>query len=516
MMVLRTSRLHKTRGKTTIASVSPSRSRSISAVWLLVSLVGVVLLSWRLSEARRLWYDEILAWNLLTDPSWRHVVDSWNHGADSGGLLFYALGRPLVFGFGHHVFPIRLASAVGLWMSGVLWWQMLRRRTSDLVAGFAVGLVFLGNATLLNYVAEVRFYGLLILTTTMAVYAAFWIEQTQTSRKVAFFLCFVANGLLVSSHMLGVVYSAAIVVALLVSSFPRSLKPAAMLGSMASWSLLLTYRKAIHAGASKLNWIPMPHAIDLVRYYLHRPTEYRPGNGVLWLLLLYGAYTLWQGRGKHAAPSFETTFSLLMLLVPIEFYVVSHVYKPIFAERYMIPYLLGFGYVAGRALWMVVRPHRPSVSLSRRAAAAVALGCLVWVSLASVREQALRPNSDLAQLLSLDPGCPLVIPNDRLFLEARYQQGNITQYVTYLMPRMTSAVSDTAILTTLVKQGYAAHVYEEPAFIAAHTRFLYLDMPRDTDVYSWTIADDPTLKTTRTGTVVIANTPVPLLLVERR
>lgn len=480
-----------------------------------MSLVFVVLLSWRLSAARRLWYDEIAAWNLLTDPSWRHVVDSLNQAADSGGLLFYALGRPLVFGLGHHVFPVRLASALGLWMSGVLWWRMLRRQTPDLFAAFAVSLVFLGNATLLNYVAEVRFYGLLILTTTLAVYAAFWIEQTQISRRVAFFLCFVANGLLISCHLLGVVYSVAVVAALLVSGFPRSLKPAAMLGSVASWSLLLTYRKAMHTGASKLNWIPMPHATDLLRYYLHRPTAYRPVNGVFILLLLYGGYTFWQKRGKHP-PSFQTTFSLLMLLVPLEFYIISHMYKPLFADRYMMPYLLGFAYLAGRALWMVVRRHWPYTPFYRRTAGLAALGCLVCVTIASVREQALRPNSDLAQLMALDPADPLVIPNDRLFLEVRYQQGKITEHITYLMPRMSSDASDAAIMPTLVKQGYASHVYDEPTFLAAHARFLYLDMPRDTDVSSWTIADDPTLKTTQTGTVVIGNTRVPLLLVERR
>ena len=109
-----------------------------------------------------------------------------------------------------------------------------------------------------------------------------------------------------------------------------------------------------------------------------------------------------------------------------------------------------------------------------------------------------------------------MIPNDRLFLETRYQQGKVTKSVTYLMANMSPAAADDAIMTTLVKQGYAAHVYNEQAFLATHKRFLYLDVPRDTDQYSWTIADDPTLTVTRSGTLVLAKTPVPLLTVEQR
>ena len=490
-----------------------TRSGPLRRVTLLLSLLGIVLLSWHLSQARTLWYDELLAWNLLTDPSWHHMIDSWNRGADSGGLLFYVIGRPLVLGLGRHVFPIRLASALGLWISAVLWWRMLPRRTSDLPAAFAVALVFLGNATLLNYVAEIRFYGLLILTTTLAVYAVHRIDQAKPSHAATFSLCLLTNALLLSSHMLGVLYSGALIAALVLSAFPRRLKLPAVLGSFASWSVLLLYRRAMDAGASKLNWIPMPPPIDLLRYYLHRPTAYRPLNAALFALMLSAAWVAWRDRRPPLRLSFVTTFSLLMLLAPLAFYVLSHTYKPIFAERYIMPYLLGFAYLLGRALETLAALNWSP--LTRRTATVIAAACLVFVAVSSIRDQAVRPASDIAQLLSLSPSDPLVIPNDRLFLQARYQQGPVTRHVAYLTPPQTPAETNSSIMATLVTRGYARNVFTAPAFLAAHPHFVYLDLPRDTDLNTWTLTMDPTLRSTRIGTVEISHRAVPLLRVER-
>ena len=479
------------------------------------SLLYVIFLSWHFSRARILWYDELLAWNLLTDTSFHHMWASWNQGADSGGLLFYVLGRPLVLGFRHYVFPIRLASALALWGTAVLWWGMLRRNIPGAFAAFAVAFVFLGNSTLLNYVAEIRFYALLLFTATLAVYAGSWMERAQPSRRVAFALSFVTNGLLISSHMLGLIYSAAVLFAVLVSAFPRRLKPAAIAGGLASWSLLATYGRAIHAGATKLNWIPMPRPIELIRYLLHRPTDFRPFNLLLLLLLATAAGKLWYRSKPVPRPSLVPAFSLSMLFVPFAFYVISHAYKPLFAERYMMPYLLGLAYLTGRALWLVTEPYWPPRPSQRALVTVAALAAVALVHQASLRDQALRPYAAIASLMALHPSGPLVIPDDRLFLTARYEQGPVTTHVAYLTPPLSQPEQDASIMTTLVKRGYAAHVYTTPAFLVAHPSFLYLDVPPAADPNTWQLADDPTLRRQQVGSIHLAGRTVPILLVRR-
>lgn len=490
----------------------PALTRTHVAL-LALSLLGVLALSTHLSAARTLWYDELAAWNLLTDPSLSHMMQSWNRGADSGGLLFYLLGRPLVL-VGHHVLPIRLASAVALWLSAVLWIALLRRHTPTTLAAFAVALVVFGNATLLNYVAEVRFYALLILTFTLAVVAVVRIADARVSPATALLLAFLTNALLVSSHMLGVLYSGVILFAVLVASFPPRLRLPTLLGGLGSWSLLLTYRQALLANSNKVNWIELPRPIDLVRYYLHHPTELRPINALLLLLLLAAAVQLLRTHTLRR-PSFPMALSLALLAVPAAIYVVSHLYKPLMAERYLLPYLLGLAYLTGRALWLLLAPRWPALIRRPLLPATLALAALALVLTSSIRHQQLRPRSDIAPLLDLTPDLPVVIPNDRLFLEARYHQTHLTPHATYLLPAMTATEADAALITTLVRQGYTANVYPASSFLAAHPRFLYLDIPRDTDQFSWTLAATPGLRATPVRTITVANTPVPLLLVER-
>lgn len=480
---------------------------------LALSLLAILLFSIHLSAARTLWYDELAAWNLLTDPSLSHMLQSWNRGADSGGLLFYLLGRPLVL-LGHHVLPIRLASALALWLSAVLWVALLRRHLPTTLAAFTVALVLFGNPTLLNYVAEIRFYALLILSFSLAAFAVAHLADARSSWISAFLLALLTNALLVSSHMLGVLYSGVILFTLLVCRFPTRLRLPTLLGTLGSWSLLLTYRQALLANTNKVNWIPLPHPVDLIRYYLHHPTEFRPVNLLLWLVLLAAGIHLLRTHVLRR-PSFPTALSLTLLAVPTAVYVMSHLYKPLMAERYLLPYLFGLAYLTGRALWLFLAPRWPALIHRPFVPATLALTLLAVVLTSSLRHQQLRPLSDIAPLLALTPDLPVVIPNDRLFLEARHYQAPLTPHVTYLLPPMTPTEAAAALITTLVRQGYATNVYPASAFLAAHPRFLYLAIPPDTDLYTWTLADTPGLRATPVRTITLRGTPVPLLLIER-
>src|SRR5271168_3024087 len=98
--------------------------RPILQIAVFIALTGYfAALCVYFSNRRMMWPDEFDGWNLLTDPSWHHMVQSWNRGADGGSLLFYALGRLLLSITGYHVLTMRLFSAVCLWGAAVLWWR---------------------------------------------------------------------------------------------------------------------------------------------------------------------------------------------------------------------------------------------------------------------------------------------------------------------------------------------------------------------------------------------------------
>jgi hypothetical protein len=169
------------------------------------------------------------------------MISGWARGADGGSLFFYSIGRLILSVTGYHVLVMRLFSAFCLWGAAVLWWRMLQRRFSSFPALIAVLLIWLCDWNFVNQIAEVRFYGLLVLSVTLAVNAIVWIEDQQPSYRVTGLICFLTNGLLVLSHYLGLIYSAILVTALIFSQLPIHRRLAAIGGVVGSWLFFLIY-----------------------------------------------------------------------------------------------------------------------------------------------------------------------------------------------------------------------------------------------------------------------------------
>ncbi len=140
-----------------------------------------------------MWADEFLGWNLITDPSWSHMYGSWSQGADSGGIMFYVLGRCIVRLAGDHPAALRLFSAASLWAAGVIWFQMLKRLFSTSSALVAVLLVWFGSPLYVDHLAQVRFYGLLVLGTAIAVFAAQSVNGNNFSLGLTFWITFLGR-----------------------------------------------------------------------------------------------------------------------------------------------------------------------------------------------------------------------------------------------------------------------------------------------------------------------------------
>jgi hypothetical protein len=469
------------------------------------------------SSHRMMWADEFDGWNLITDSSLHHMIGSWNLGADGGGVLFYGLGRLIVSVTGKHILAIRLFSAICLWGAAVLWWRILRQSFSDFPAFIAVLLIWFCDPIFVYQIAEARFYGLLILSTVVAVNTTVWVQNRQPSASIIFLVCFLANGLLVSSHYLGLIYSAILLIALFFSKLPRAKHLAALAGTLSSWLLFLIYLRPIRSGGSNnVGWIMMPTVINTLRYYFHAPTVGRFFNLSVFIFMIscivFCLKRLPQLLPERSSRTILLLISAFFLLIPVGFYVISHLYHPLSVARYMMPYSLGFCCMFACALWILeqqaVLKDRPGLRLSFQVALVCAVVALHFIG---VRQQPVRPLSDIQPLIDMSNSLPLVISNDTVFYEMRYYGGPAGANTFFPIPSTQSGY-----LGLLSRRGYAPGVVADAEFLGKNRQFLYLDFPDYRDFYQRAIADDPRWLTQDVGVVRVQGLPIHLLRVEQR
>jgi len=463
-----------------------------------------------------MWPDEFDGWNLLTDPSVHHMIGSWNLCADGGSLLFYGLGRLIFSVTGHHIVAMRLFSAACLWGAALLWWRILRQSFSTLPALIAVLLIWFCDPIFVYQAAEARFYGLLILSTVIAVNTTVWVEDRQPSVSIILLVCFLVNGLLVSSHYLGLIYSAILLTALFFSKLPRAKHLAALAGTLSSWLLFLIYLRPIRSGSSYMGWIMMPTVINTLRYYFHTPTANRFFN----LMVFFGMVACvvhWMRRSpelllKQRRRRMLLLISFFFLLIPVGAYVVSHLYHPLSVDRYMMPYSLGFGCIFACALWILDQQaafrERPGLRLAFQVAL---IGAVVALHFIGVRQQPVRPLSDIQPLIDMSNSLPLVISNDTVFYEMRYYGGFAGANTFFPIPSTQSGY-----LGLLSRRGYAPGVVADAEFLGKNRQFLYLDFPKYRDFYQRAVASNPRWLTQDVGVVRVQGLPIHLFRVEQR
>jgi hypothetical protein len=488
---------------------------------LLLSATYIALLCIYFSNRRLMWGDEFIGWFLITDPSWRHALGSWNQAADSGGPLFYLIGRSLVFVGGPHPVVLRLFSAGCLWLSSALWFDLLRRKFSPAPALLSCALIWLCDYWYLYYLGEVRFYGQLVLAVTIAAVAMVWIEDRKPRPAICFAAMFVAGSLLIGSHMLGVVYGACFVTALTLSRLPWRKRVGAIGGTVGSWSLILLFRTALKMGADAYTWVSMPHVSDLVRFHLHTPVYLESISTLSTVInLLLGAIVLTGAvlafRKQATAPAVDPgrrlllIFSGVLLLLPTGFFVVSHLYKPIWVGRYMMPYDLGLAGCLCGALWIIGLQPWSSWMVRKPMFAAACIVVLI-LHVCSVRQQPSMPRSDIEPYLSSNTSLPLVLQDPDLFMQARWYGGNEGSQVYFVLPQLEYTTFD-----AVLKRGYQPGLAYDKDFFPAHPVFLYLDIPKaHAYFFEREQAMHPAWHVTHAGSLLYYGAVTPLLKVEQ-
>jgi hypothetical protein len=496
---------------------SNTARRTLNAAVLIAFAVYFAFVCVDLSAHRMMWADELNAWNLLADPSWRHAFQSLNRGADSGTPVFYAIGRCLLAVAGLHPVVMRLYSAACFYFAAVIWAQILRRRFGDFIGVAAVFVAFLCNSEVLNQIAQVRFYGELMLAAAVAVRIALWLQESERSTAAWFFLSALGGLALVSAHPLGMVYSAGIVVAQLCTKSPVRKRAAMLIGTVLSWGYLLVFLAPVRHAADQGSWLEKPNAMDLLHFYDNHPllfVRYRYASVLLNLILLsLAVYAIvWFIRSRKWKSVESNSFVLLfyiaviLLLQPIGFAILSNLYKPVFLGRYLLPYSLGLITLAAAGTWLLSQRINPRYL---RIYAAVLVLPLIAIAYLSFAEQYRNPVSNLDPVLQAAQSMPTVIADDEVVRQAHLYTPQKAKNIFFVM--LAPKPGEHTILEIIAEQGYSpAFVFDQP-FLSDHRQFLYIEETWRPPFFIQDLQGNPLWRETQVGSVSLHGRTVPVL-----
>ena len=489
----------------------------------------LVVVSLVMSPRRMMWDDEFVAWHLLADPTWAHAAHNWLRGADGGGPLFYILDRLVYEAFGADPTRVRFAAVICTAAAMLLWGRMLARYVPLAAAAIAVGLCWMSSSGFLFHLYEVRFYGQLVLGVAMAAAAMLWIERRQPPLAACFVISWFTGAFLITTHMLGIIYSGLMMLMWFFSDQPMRRRVTAVLGSFTGWATLLLYLRTIRSDASILTWVRMPNVSGVIRFLFHTPVMFLPAlrfsvavNAVLLGFAAVGASVVVRGARfglrERAVPATERGRSLflaigaVLAITPLVFYVVSHLYQPIFAERYLLPYLLGLSALV--ALGMA----RITAGWSRQQAAAgtaVAALLLVALQIADLRVAATyEPFTNLQPLLQIPAGnLPVVLDQQPLLDQAHFYGGATgARYWCMSPPWMKPAGSPPEALSW----GYEPFMPAAADFLAATPHFYLIKTRMLREQHLDAVLTDPAWTSRQVGTVMVDGEPEPMYELERR
>lgn len=315
------------------------------------------------------------------------------------------------------------------------------------------------------HMAEGRFYGLLVLTTSLVI----WLILTQSqatehgtvhTRPAMYLLTFLFNGLLVTSHILGVLYSAALLIAFIVLDVhARRLRVGLYLSAVSSWGLLLLERTAIRASAhvgQPWFWTRPPS----LKRFLGAFTGFSNLIAVLLIALALLLIVSRSGSARRIASAVargirrrRPVYLVIAALVsvPIGMAIEARFGTSLFIDRYLLPVNVGVALLTMEMLslitWRRFFPRSNWSPLACRsrflALSGFAMLLLVWVFF-HLRAQVVQPRNYTDRLTArLPTGVPVLCEDAWSFTEIIGRQHDSGVLYTYLLdwPQTISATA---------------------------------------------------------------------------
>ncbi len=482
--------------------------------WVTIGFVFCLAVSYTFGRNHILWEDEMLGWMLIHDPSWTHMIAAWKLGADGGGLAFYLLGRVWFAVFGASDASFRLYSAASFGVAFLVLWKAARQFYRIIPVACAMFIVWFLSPQMAVHMAEGRFYGLLVLGASIVIWLLLVKSQAGERGRVRtpvslYLFTFLAHSLLTTSHTLGVLYSAVLLLALVALDVrAERLRVPLYLSAAASWTWLLLEQSAIRASVlvgQPWFWTKPPS----LRRFLGAYMGYSNGIGVLLALLVILLVVSWRGRVGRVyarAAGWQPRRSVYVVvtalyLVPVGIAIGAQFGTSLFIERYLLPVdlalallmmellsLIEWSYFLPEGRWASISPRGRIVTLS--SFATVLLGLVFFC----VRPQVIQPLDYTDRLTArLPKGFPVVCEDAWSFTEIIGRQHSSGVLYTYLLdwPQSTSKaaprleVTQFHLMENWKKAGYfAGSIQSRDTFLQQNAAFLVLQRqvtPTDRD-----------------------------------
>lgn len=496
---------------------SPGHKVSTTEVVLLccsvLSLIASCIL-W--SPHKQIWMDEIFTWKEVSDRSLWHLYYAVQHGADGGQPLFYTTAWLWAKAFGTGVLTLRLYSSVAVCAALVVVWRTVRRFYGVWATGFGVMFFWSTSNLLLDQNVEARFYGLYLLTVAITVYLYTRLVARAEPSRLLLFVAIVSQAALVLTHVLGLIYSALILFALILFDVSKGrLRVKLYLVYSSGWLALSLWIPAIlasMAAGKPHGWMSMPSLTDVRTGYLFvdslqwlrlsrrlsseigfqlvsRAAEfviYVPIAGVFLFSLRRIFRSGWRtiSDPKHALILLAYT----LLSAPLVLFVLSHLVTPVFSPRYFLPSGIGLAIIltasadalgadaqlrtprSWRRVWIPIVLFL--MVLPVLTAAAVGPVSLSWAYL------------DVPGVDHLVPATvPIVTPWEEDFVTFMRLSPNPARYFFLLdwpaaLAGPRASVLDYHLMQSYRANGYfAENIQDRNSFLCSHTDFMVLDSP---------------------------------------
>jgi hypothetical protein len=482
---------------------------------VIVSLVASCIIS---SPKKYFWNDELYSYYLLATPSFTGMLAAFADKINNSPPLYFFLGWAWVQVFGAGELSLRLFSSAGIGAAACTIWATVRRTYGFWPASVGVVGVFCLSPLIFVQNGEARMYGLFMAACAVAIWHADRLNGAQRISIPSLALSAGLHAAIVHTHLFGVFYSGAILLAMLVRDGSlRTFRPGLYISVVLGWLTLFPYVPIflIQADAGRpRTWIPLPTWLDLAAFYLY---WYPPVLLAVVLCLVFAATRLSGRNGGKDRPCTTTASraalsadELLMLavavtflLVPLAIWVGSLALKPLFIARYMIPSLLAWPILLAHAFSRLVaatseaararggRAKRLLAALpllaTRRSILVPLLAGLLAVPIATAVREPIKPNpgSEDSRLGYTD--LPIVVQNSHFFLE-RLQYAPERDRYFFITDWQAATAADSGLFTpqeykhldALRRQypaRFAGKIIDSDDFLSRFQRFLVLDEP---------------------------------------
>jgi uncharacterized membrane protein len=412
------------------------------AEWLVPAAISAALFAACVivSPKKPMWFDEVISWTIAKDRSISHMLRALAHGADGMPPTYYLVAQLWRGLFGSSPLLLRLLSPAGFAVGA---FAALRRVFTAAASGLAVIILFCIPWIILFQSTELRPYGTLMglagtaLWLCMRSLASSQLSMALVAENIA------CHAALVLCHPFGILYSAAIACALVVSGVrtrrPRSTLFAAItVGCSAILLWVLPFlRLAEMSRPRSLSAVPSWHnlgasyafgmkgtlAVIAVLLLAGRAIAFRKDPAAsaterktlmvavgflapACLLILFGDSFACAGAALALGalgtlalrpaeqPRAASTVPLLyvaaaFLLLPVFAFLISRIYAPVFMARYLLPSEYGIGILVASAFDNIGWPPGLSRVWLWRAVCAVMMALAVAVPV--MRASRLRP-----------------------------------------------------------------------------------------------------------------------------